>query len=220
MSSTIVTRVINAANDNVISMNNSSWARPISLPANWSKVRLGFRAHFGPNVAITNQTWAMGLCSGTTALVGDYNTTNFVGVISYQGMNNSGGQVRGACKAATKVGTTLTLGTALLTDMFGPAGAVTDNNLEMFFVDITKGSPNYTVAQFGPNNNGGIAACTQAQYLTQVISAVPAFLDHGLTGGVTIAASETPGAFNAICAWWDNPNMLFEITDLAVVLLA
>lgn len=222
MSSTIITRVINAANDNVLSISNSSWARPISLPTNWSKVRLGIRAHFGPANAVTTPAFAMGLCSGTTALVGDFNTTNFVGLgwPSAAASVSGGIQIKAQTQTMTKVGTTTTLGTNLA-QAFIAYGAVTANNLEMHFVDIVKGSPNYTIFQFVNNSNGGTSACTQANFLTQVVTPAPAFGPNmSYTAGVTIAASEAAGAFNAVSMWWGDTSVLYEITDMAVVLLA
>lgn len=219
MSSTIITRVINAANDNVLSISNSSWARPISLPTNWSKVRLGFRAHFGPANALTNPLFAMGFCSGTTALVGDYNTTNFVGLGANGGTVSGGIQINTQYQAMTKVGTTTTLGTNLAHG-FPPYGAVTANNLEMMFVDIVKGTPNFTIFQFVNTSNGGLNSCTQAQFLTQVVTPVPVFNTNTYTAGVTIPFSESAGAINAVSAWWADSSVLYEITDMAVVLLA
>lgn len=221
MASTIITRVISAANENVLNMSNSSWARPIALPSTWSKVRLGFRLHFIPSAAVTSGTsFGLGLCSGTTALLGDLTTTNFVGLLCNAGVAPSGGQVTSTFVPATKVGTALTVGAGVLACYWNVSTTGTDDTFEMLFVDVTKGSPNYTLQCFGFSVNGGSTNVSQAQFLAQVVAATPAFTGHTYTGGTTVAASEAAGVFNAVTAWWSDTVVKPEIADMAVVLLA
>lgn len=219
MASTIVQRTINAVTDLTIDMPNSSWGRPIVLPSTWSKVRFGMRMHCVGNVAVTGLNAAFGFCSGTTALPGDFNTTNFVGM-GYNAVSGGGaGQIDAFFQPMTKVGTTTTFGANLLHG-FLPQNVANTFDTELLFVDITKGSPNYSINIFGPTTNGGVNPATAADFLTQVVQATPAFGFHSYSAAGTIAASEVAGAFNAVTAWWGSALTVFEITDHAVVLLA
>lgn len=155
-------------------------------------------------------------------MIGDAVTTNFVGAgftttVAESPPGNN--QLANVWSVATKVGTTLTVGSTILSS-FLPQAANTTALQEMLFVDVIKGSPNYTIKMFGPNQNGPIGVAGSSDFFTQVVADPPSYSDHGYTGGVTIAASEAAGAFNAVTCWWSNTVVLLEINDMAVVLLA
>lgn len=219
MASTIVQRTINAVTDLTIDMPNSTWGRPITLPSTWSKIRFGMRMHCVGNVAVTGLNAAFGFCSGTSALPGDFSTTNFVGIGLNAVAGGGGGQIDCFFQPMTKVGTTTTFGANLL-HAFLPQSVANTYDTELLFVDVTKGNPNYSIQAFGPTTNGGIGVASAADFLTQVVQATPAFLNHTYVAALTIAASEVAGAFNAVTAWWGSALSVFEITDHALVLLA
>lgn len=175
--------------------------------------------HCVGNVAVTGLNAGFGLCSGTGALVGDFNTTNFVGMGLNAQAGGGGGQINCFFVPFTKVGTTSNFGANLL-HAFLPQNVADTYDTELLFVDITKGNPNYSINIFGPTTNGGVNAASAADFLAQVVQATPVFGFHTYTGAGTIAASEVAGTFNAVSAWWGSALTVFEITDHAVVLLA
>jgi hypothetical protein len=162
----------------------------------------------------------MGFCSGVTNMVGDYLTTNFIGAGNVVGGSYNGAQFDMTLAAMKKVGTTTTIGTSILRTFLQAGTTNTSANQDMIFVDILKGSPNYSVFMFGPNINGGFTGCTSAQFFTQVIAATPSFGQHAYTGAVTIPFDESAGPLNAVSVWWGDTAVVCEINDMAVVLLA
>jgi hypothetical protein len=225
MASTIVVRTISAVTETAIQMSNSSWARPITLPSTWSKVRIGIRVHWAPSVSPGAGTnFVLGLGSGITNIIGDYSTTNFVGVSSNGSYTISSGQWQNFVNnAVTKVGTAYTVGTAIdnANIKFLPVNAAATADRAVIFVEITKGSPNYTLDVLMGNAVFDVSAAT---FLTQVQQAVPAFggggYSYGSNGAKTIAFSESNGVLNSVQCWWNTTASLAEICDLAVVLLA
>ena len=72
--------------DRVLSMSGSQIARQIDIGSGWNWLRLGVRLQLtnskavDGNLNIVGPTLAMGLCSGTSSLYGDTNTTYFLGM--------------------------------------------------------------------------------------------------------------------------------------------
>jgi hypothetical protein len=164
----------------------------------------------------------LGLGSGTAAIIGDVSTTNFIGVVWGGNWTNDGSKFTNIQPfPATRVGTTLTLGSALDNNntkfISGNVAATADRVL--FFVDITKGSPNFTIDTFAATAAGDQSAAT---FLAQVQSGAPALVGYSFAtnGAKTIAFSESNGVLNTAQCWWNNASASPEICDLAVVLLA
>jgi hypothetical protein len=242
--STIINRTIAAAPQNAISMANATWARPVTIPATWNKIRIGCRMHMtstGANL-LSNPIFAMGFNSGTAEQYGDATCLNFLGIAhdtatwSYVATGTSWYTLLAASIVARKrIGTTNTDG-ALFADGALPAlpGGAATNSADRFmlFLDITKGSPNYTMHmpfRWADQIQGQVADCSSAQFLfymgqlTPDPTAINGYQIHDGTNwdaSPTIAFSESINPLNAINLYWNRADATLEICDIAVAVLA
>jgi hypothetical protein len=242
MACTIITRTINSATQNAITINNSAFLRPLVLPSNWSKIRLGMRLHFNATVSyntLSAVTLAFGLSSGTTNQFSDSTTNNFAGVIfggsastwTLSALYSTSGEYDGvSIQPATKVGSTVTTGSALTPNNTLAAGAYANaNDLIVYLLDITKGSPNYSFYMplycYHPVSNlytNGISAAQFLRYMQQQTPAPP-------PSGANVMVTNSPGSYtvalavreatyplNSINVSWNGLTGFPEICDLAV----
>jgi hypothetical protein len=225
MSSVFVTRIISAVSETAIQMSNSSWARPITLPSTWTKVRIGIRVHFTPVVVPgVGSNFVLGLGSGTANIIGDFSTTNFVGVAMGAMTGANAGVFTGMSNSpVTKVGTTYTVGAAIdnANIKFISVNAAATADRGIFYVEITKGSPNYTLDVLMGNSNADVSAALFLSSVQQPTpSGLPSGYGYGTNGAKTIAFSESNGILDTVQCWWNSTLSTPEICDLAVVLLA
>jgi hypothetical protein len=217
---TIISRTVSAVVDKRIVLSNGQFARKLSIGSNWTRLRLGIR--FGMTdlgVAPTGTPrFAAGFCSGLSNLFGDATTDNWVGIISntatwaYAAADHYGSVVFGAAK---RVGSTLTVGSnAAGSVSIGAVSASTGVQRALFFVDITKGSPNYTVQAF--TAGGTPPDSTIAQFLAQLESSTPSLSGYTWNTSTTIAADESTGGFDSINVSWDRSSFNAEISDVGV----
>lgn len=218
--------------DQRIVLQNSNFARLHSLGTSWSKIRVGMRFSMTNTGADLTGTplFAMGLCAGTTNIYLDATTDHFVG----HGGNattwgytvaGSGNMTRytpgtGFIYAFKKVGTALTFsGVALAAPIF-PADA-TAATRRLHFVDITKGSPNFTIGGFVCTNMTASPDVLDTDFLAQIVLPTPSFANHTYYTGQTIAVNEVANGYltHASIAW-NRSSPTFEICDFAVVQLA
>jgi hypothetical protein len=241
--STIKARTISSATETAISLSNSTFARPVTLPVGWNKVRLGIRFH-GTNSGVTltgSPDFSFGFASGTTGQYGDASTTHFVGVtfnfnatwtwFSTAGPTSNGTYEIGGSvpRGRVRIGTTnsdvnLALGGAFAYP--AAAGAnVQDANVLLF--DIAHGSPNYTwTIVVGSGNSGGIGATgifqSSAQFLLMMGQTSPtAPSGYGASGSQSQAVNEgTNGTLNAINLSFNRSDVTMEVVDHAVAVIA
>jgi hypothetical protein len=94
----------------------------------------------------------------------------------------------------------------------------------MLVVDITKGSPNYTLNLIFNSGVGSNLSISQNQFYDSIIQpSFPATVNgqsYTTGGNVTIAASEATGTFNGVGLWHNHSDFCAEILDLAVVNLS
>ena len=240
--STIITRVISAANQNAIQMANSTWARPVAFPASWTKIRVGMRFHFTDTGAglTGNPVMVMGLCSGTTNQYGDATTTHFVGCAWDQstwariGANEytPGAAFANSAPVARKRISTTNTDSAILYGAFGgnyftnqAAAAAADRMVT--FLDITKGSPNYTFhIPFAQTSSGGVPGdVSAANFLLYMGQTNPAPSENNYSvanpADQTLAVNEgANGTLNAVNLYWNRADLSIEITDIALAVLA
>lgn len=231
MASVILQRVISGTSDNRIVLQNSNFARIHSLGTTWNSIRVGVRL-IGNNLGsglVSTPRLAIGLSAGTSNIFLDATTDHWVGMITNSATWSftaaSGGSMarfgNPQIWAAKKVGTTLTLSSNMSTSTI-PADATTATR-RMFFVDVTKGSPNYSIASFYPDATASAASpdVTVDDFLNTVVLSSPAFTNHTTHGPVNLAVDEgTDGALTAINIAWDRTLPTFEICDVAVVRLS
>lgn len=225
MASVIKVRTISAVTETSIQMVNSHFARLISIGTGWNKVRVGIRLHMEDTGvdAVSTPRFAMGFCSGTANQFGDATTTHFVGILSDAATWSVAPGVRYAAanmfKPAKKVGVTTTLGATAFGTVFIPAPASTANR-NLMFVDITKGSPNYSFHQFATSATP-TTDVSAATFLSQMELATPSLTEHTYYGPQTLAVDEgADGTLDAINFSWDRTNPYIEICDIAVAILS
>jgi len=221
------------ANSNIITANslkniqmfNSTWARSVALPSSWSKIRAGVLLYLDPTAFTTltgTPKFTLGFCHGTANKVGNPTTDHFVGVQStsatwpYPGNDGRSSDY----KPLVDVASTPTYGTAIATNsLYIPCSASAGSVRNVFFVDITKGSPNYTFNIFGPIGIGGDV--TVATFLAQMAQSSPSIATHNFFSAQTMAVDEAGnGLLNAINCYWDHTDYAINICALGVTVLA
>jgi hypothetical protein len=98
---------------------------------------------------------------------------------------------------------------------------MTNSKRGAWFVDIIKGSPNYTFKMFY-NNNGGTADMTPAAFLAQIGSLAPASTNYIYSGAIGSLAVNvaTNGVLDTVYCGWNLVTPRLFISNLAVVRLA
>lgn len=225
MSSVIKERTISAATEKAIQSQNATFARLVSIGTSWTKVRVGMRLHMestGANLVSTPRL-AVGFCSGTANQFGDATTGHFVGVVSNSATwSFQAGPYYNTLGLAPgkRVGSTLTNSGGFASNFSINAGAAANTaDRSLLFVDLTKGSPNFTINCFCQNSPG--QDVTVANFLAQMTLVTPAFAGHDYPAGITIAVDEgTDGTLDAINVAWDRSTPFMEFCDIAVAILA
>jgi hypothetical protein len=199
----------------------------LSLPNSWTTLRVALRGQFpeypGASYSITGTPRLfVGLCSGDSS-PGDFgSTTHFVGAVSadatvlYPGSGNPRVLIED-WRACTRIGTTLDSSASALATTYVQNNGIT----RLLFVEITKGSPNYTVhLKLFPNLNS-ITSATEADFDTQSVAATPAFTGHGAGTARTIAADESAdGVLDHVCVAWNQGWPRCFVYDIRVYRVA
>lgn len=228
MPSTILSRTISSVVDKRIVLANSQFARPFSI-ASWTKLRIGLRLIMNNTGAtITTPRLFVGLSAGSTNLIMDATTDNWCGVATQGSWSYYAGGFPAApveyygynMRATKRVGSTLTDNTSSITgDASLPADATTADRT-VIFVDITRGSPNYTFqVQKYRNVDAASVDVSLATFLAKVEEATPTISSHGAGTAKTLAVDESGGAFDHVNIGWDKASPTIEICDLAIVKL-
>ena len=237
MGSKTKTRTISSVVDTRIRLTNSNFARLWSadVGTNWTTIRVGCRVSVEDSGTSLTSTprFAFGICSGTSNIFMDATTSNWIGLVTYGGtwtrstsptkyMLGNGSYFDSGIAAAKRVGSTLTTD-AFTNSPFPGATYLFDAtvNRVALFVDITKGSPNFTVrpTYYKTSAANDVSVDT---FLSQVAVSVPSITGHQYGNETkSIAIDEaTNGFFNAINVAWDRTSPAIEISDIAVVKLA
>lgn len=202
------------------------------LNSTWQKLRIGMRICMSDSGAdATSCSFHVGICAGNTNIFGDTGVSpahffgaNFVG--NFNTFVRATGPTRYGCSfaAVEEWGNgVLLVGTGGGGDL-EPATwniGAGDSNRTCLFVDIIKGTPNWSVQVF----RNTATACTdvdQATFNAQVVNENAVVGGHGFTpvdpwGGV---AESTYGVLNYLNIHWNHTTPIFKISDLAVVQFA
>lgn len=216
-------------------MNNSRWARPIGF--SWSKIRIGVRWQVDGSTNITGTPrMVIGVCSGSSNIYGDATTTHFVGTRQNEPTWTITGGNRYLVNGNTweclkRVGTTDTAGSGSLGLNavqwgIGPNAATPTANRSVFILDITKGSPNFTLQiMLGWNNtdSGGAAPTdvSKENFLQNMMESTPVRAQHRAGTARTLAVDEsTNGTLDHINMHWNQSGHIMEICDWAIAKLA
>jgi len=228
--SSIKSRTVSSVVEERASLANSHFARPHGV-ATWNKLRIALRLSSTDTGAVIGGTpeFAVGLCAGTTNIYGDATTDHFAGLHTH-GSQFDRGTVGGVPYYAStgstvrpikKVVSTVTTGTDIaVTAVVVLGDAASAFHRVLLFVDITKGSPNYTFSLFW-FTAGGLVDASASDFAIQAASASPTFSQHQMSTGQTLAVDEaTNGTLNCVNLLWDKATPQIEISDLAVVRLS
>ena len=225
MANTIISRTISGSPDHAIRMLNGQFARTLSIGTSWTTIRVGVRWHMENTGADITGTplLAVGLCAGTTNILGDATTDHWVGGITQAASftNNAGDFYFGTplFKPAKKVNTTLTTGTSFGNGVI--TTPVTIANRIPMFIDITKGSPNFSLRQFILTSGTELGDVTPSEFLGLMESSTPVRTGYTFHAAQTIAVDEgTDGFLDSVNIYWDRAAAAVEISDIAVARFA
>lgn len=221
--SVILSRTISSVVDKRIVLSNSQFAR--LLPMTWNSIRIGVRWHMRNNGANLGSggRLAVGVCAGTTNLFGDATTDHFVGWVTdgtWAFFTPPNQYTTLSAKPATRIGSTLTLGTVFAAGNNMPADAGGSNtDRKIFFLDIVKGSPNFSLSLFAWSS--GAIDVTDNQFLLAMEQAAPSLTNHAAVSAQTIAVNEgTNGTLNAVNISWGRSTPEVEVCSLAIARFA
>lgn len=220
----IVERTVLSVTDKRIVLGAEQLGRTISIGTNWNKIRIGMRCST-TYTSTSPLPLLFGLCSGTTAMAGDATPEHFVGVrfdVAGWGVTNYTGFLSAygwACKIVD--------GTATQTgnDSTGAWMAKTANCTGALMLEITKGSPNFTISKIRSiGTTSGTPTyssedITQALFEQAMLSAAspPSIAGHiGQWASNTIAVNEaTDGYLDTINIKWGDPVATLDINEIA-----
>lgn len=225
------------AGENVVKLSASSFMRRLGFGTSWTRLRIGIRVRacsgaqeISYGTGLTPR-FGVGLCASSGAVfTRNMVAGHWVGIITTGATWNV--VIQGASEytlgfvsaaPAKKVDSTLTVGTNF---SYGPSvggGEEPTTTLTLpvlYFVDIEKGSPNYSMRLFNipnPANGGGQS---RAQFLEQMVLDTPSLLNYLYAAAQTIAVDEgADGTLDAINIFNELPTEI-EILDLGLVILA
>jgi hypothetical protein len=203
--------------DKVLTLGNEEYVRTFSFGSAWTKIRLGICYSIRSTTSIGSASFVLGVCSGKTNPYAAATTTNFVGV-NLTSSNSLTGTITAnygppwyASMSGTVVikrsGSTTTIGNGSGSILYGHYTAA---SLRAFMiVDITKGSPNYTLSVFRYVNV--FNPYLDTAMFTAALNSISDPPTNALAqmSGVTIACDESAGAFDCFDLFWnDSPNPL------------
>lgn len=205
--------------------------RPMSYLNDWTRMRIGLQFSMdgvASNI-IGTPFFAFGVCSGSTNVLAAATATHVVGLRPGSG---SGTTPASAWTRSAGPPSYFTLGNGWLP--FNKIAAVTTygTNLTGFsilanntpaqrsawFIDIIKGSPNYTFDSGFPNTNtpnGAQSDLTDVEFQTimelpDLSSIATVKSGYGRITGGAIAASEADGVLNHLFVYWDRSTHKFS----------
>lgn len=213
-------------------LNNGAFARSITIPAGWNKLRLGLLMRVNPVGGLVNlngtPSLSIGFCVGTSNIMGDATTTLFCGARTTAATWTVGPVVYTAVTWSSfsrKVGAADYYsggGGDASTSAFTGVSATTDRNL--LYVDIYgSGSPPWTnVAMMRPDNFT-LATVTAAQFWSNLTINSPVLTGYiysgaGQTVQTNLWADLQTGPL-AINVHWDRTDAEIYIDALGVAVL-
>jgi hypothetical protein len=228
---TIGVRTFNLVEDKYLTLANEEYVRTLAIGNHWSRLRLGLLVALTPDGTndLQGTQFVWGLCAGRTNPFGAESTTNFLGmkvgsstageVLAYNA--NSGNPYfwagRGALK---KVGATRTVfnGSALEFHRVA-ATAGTAPRRSLLLLEITKGSPNYTVTSWSLPVPGVGKDFTPAHLLEALEQSSSVVVNgESLVAATlnTVTFDESAGPLDTVDVHWNKAAFPLEVYALAV----
>lgn len=223
--SSILSRTISSLLDKRVVLSNSQFARRLPFGTTWQSIRIGIRISMrdtGADLASNPRFW-FGVCSGSTNLVSDATTTNFCGCATNAttwGRNATRyNKLSAGIVCATRVGSTNTFSTGANvisgSSLIQNGAALNAADRTLWFIQITKGSPNYTYRGFFCQTDGA-ADRSHTEMLEQMEQVTPSLTGHAWSNAVVLATSEAAGTFDHVNISWERTYPEMEISDLVV----
>ena len=235
-------RTINLVEDKYLSIANEEYVRQLSIGSNWTKLRLGMMCALTPNGTgnLLGCSLVFGLCSAASPFANttgyaSATTGNFIGmdvIISAGGSNNPGDWVYNAgsgnpyfsgtfTAVRRRYGSTATFAAFASggSQVLPVAGVGSTVRRGLVYLDITKGSPNYTLKPYNCTTAQGTMDFTPAQFLDGLEqSGTPVVNGQTLLTETAVnhACDESAGAFNTLDLYWNRAAYALEVYALAV----
>lgn len=229
MSWSIVERTVGAETERRFSLGAITAARVMGIGTTWNQLRIGILSTMNtPSASISGPPiMAFGVCADTTNLYGEASTDHFVGAIqqlnpfSYSYYDATHRYLYGSFYEAKKVGTTQTVGGGGLAYPVYFGGWPTSERTAVF-LEITKGSPNFTL-QMCHKNNLDLVDCNVAKFRSCMeavdLAGIRSILGtggHAVGTARTLAVNEgTDGDLNAVALYWERSTPEWEISEVA-----
>lgn len=195
----------------------------------WTTIRVALFLNVEDSGADITGTpsWFVGLCSGTTNIPGDATPTNAIGIRQNSATiarNTSAGNQRyyffNVVASKIVAGTTTDGGSFTANAQMRLTTNTNGGDGTPWFIDITKGSPNFSLTAFVPNQITNTPVMTYAQYRTQSISTTPAWTNVAYSGPQALAFSEGGGTLDSAFVWWSPSVPAMRILEWRVIRIA
>jgi hypothetical protein len=224
MASTIQSQTIGGVGDQCIALAASQFGRAHGYGDNWNTLRVAINFNVedsGGN--LSSVVLRVGLCSGTANMPGDSTTANSYGInlslaTLYRLVSTYAYYQNCAPVAFSRVGSVETTSATNINFQM----STVSNTRSMLFLDIIKGSPNYTMKAFYRNAYGAFDS-TPAVFLAAVGHATPSATSHTYvspTGTALAINTGTNGILDTVYVGWNLLTPRLFISNLAVVKLA
>jgi hypothetical protein len=191
----------------------------------WTKIRIGMRVAInGSSTAsiLTNNLphLLVGVCQGSNGFL-TQNTTDYIGGATWwntaftfvQASPTSYYTSTSLTNPVKKIGSTVTqVGGGAATAYFTNAVTVSRSQL---FVDILKGSPNYTITMWAPTSAGAVQTDISSSTFLANIENEAAPGTTSALGAVTAAYSGA-SLFDTVSVSWLRSTPTIEISDIAI----
>lgn len=234
------TFVLAPTGDRYLSLAGEEYLRKLSIGNNWSVLRIGAMWAVTPDGTNNLATCALqlGVCTAdatfaNTAGFSAASTTNYIGeLLSDSGGAGSPGTLTYTANsgnpyftstfagAIRRVATTTTNNVPASTSHIIPSNTGSTQRRGLMYIDITKGSPNYTTKPyFTTAAQGGSRDFSYAHFLSGLeTSGTPVCDAVTLTTATaaTIACSESAGNFDTVSVWWNRASFPLHLYALAV----
>jgi hypothetical protein len=236
----IGSRTINLIEDKYLTLANEEYLRPLSLGNNWTKVRLGLMVALTPNSTnnLIGCSLVLGLCAAATPFANTTgyaaaSTGNFVGldfITHSSGTSAAGDLVYAAGSGNPYFSGTFTgvrrrvdtTNSFQVTSSLNQCIAANTGSLQrrsLLYLDITKGSPNYTFKPFVHQSAQAVLDFDPAGFLDGLEQPGTPIVNGSTLAtctAVTIACDEVAGAFNTANLFWNRAAYALEVYALAV----
>lgn len=221
----IITRISASIQDTVVDLDNEQLGRPIDIGSNWNRIRIGMRWAISGSGQVSTPRWYVGMSAGTGSMIAA-SSSIFLGLewenagsgVSLNDYGTYYANLGGAgWKLVTKINSVESnngqnaLGTCYV-------GTVPYRR-SYAILEITKGTPNYTVGMVMPKAAG--FTDTSLNQLTASIMSPSLVGAPGLSNGIfhsqSIAYSDSSGSLDTINVYWGTNSHALEISEIIYV---